>query len=342
MLSLQSLFRRTAKPAPKAADPGLHEVLVHAVSPVSDRAVLLELRPVSGTHALSPYAAGAHVDLHLGQRLVRQYSLISMGAHEESYFVCVQREDAGRGGSLAVHQRVRVGDTLRVSAPRNTFALRNDREPALLLAGGVGITPLVSMAEQLHSTGTRFELHAYARNAQILPLHAHLGARPYRENVEQHFSDSGDSFRTSSPDTLTSPGSMRAIYVCGPQSFIDLAKNRAAEAGWDPTDIMSEQFTASTGSGDTTARAPFTVIAASTGQAMEVGPDDSIADVLERNGYQTYRSCGEGYCGSCLTRVVAGIPEHRDVIQSDAEHAANTQINVCCSRSRTPILELEV
>ena len=105
---------------------------------------------------------------------------------------------------------------------------------------------------------------------------------------------------------------------------------------------MSEQFTGHTGNSDATASDTFTVVAASTGQAMKVGPNDSIAEVLERNGYETYRSCGEGYCGSCLTRVMAGTPEHRDVVQSDAEHAANTQINVCCSRSRTPILELDI
>lgn len=118
------------------------------------------------------------------------------------------------------------------------------------------------------------------------------------------------------------------------------AHARAIEAGWPEDCILSERFAA--GSDGDPEGAPFTVIAASTGQAMEVAPEETIADVFERNGYETYRSCGQGYCGSCVTRVLSGTPDHRDTAQSADEHAANRRINVCCSRSLTPILELDI
>jgi vanillate O-demethylase ferredoxin subunit len=273
--------------------------------------------------------------------MVRQYSLIDFGTHNENYFICVQHEETGRGGSRAVHQQLSTGDILHISVPRNTFALRDVHEPTLLLAGGIGLTPLISMAQELHRAGTSFELHTYSRNASSLPLHDKLAALPFAQSLTHHFSDQGDSFRTSHPAALTNPaGPAQTIYICGPQQFIDLARSRAVEAGWEPAKNMSEQFTAAPTK--TLAGEAFTVIAASTGQSMEVGPEESIADVLERNGYETYRSCGEGYCGSCITRVISGTPEHRDIAQSDAEHAANTHINICCSRSHTPTLEIDI
>lgn len=340
--SLRSLFSRRENPGPRVAGDPLRHVRVHAISAVSERALLLDLRAAPEAPELGAFSPGAHLDLHVDDRLVRQYSIVGSPRDGDGYLVCVQREDNGRGGSLAVHERVQVGDELRISAPRNTFSLRSDAESALLLAGGVGITPLVSMAEQLHRVGTDFELHAYARDRASLPLADFLESRSYRDHVVPHFSSTGDSFRSSWPKALTEPASVGAIYLCGPQAFIDLARSRAIEAGWDPADVLSEQFVPSAPTAVDAAAGTFTVVAASTRQAMDVAPHETIADVLERNGYETYRSCGQGYCGSCVTRVVSGTPDHRDETQSEAEHATNSQINVCCSRSLSPVLELDI
>lgn len=333
--------RQTSKrtSTPTSSSPGLQTVTVSAIKPASDRAVLIELRTADSQTDLAPFTAGAHIDLHVDARLVRQYSLVGSEHDTERYLICVQREEAGRGGSRAVHDRMRVGDVLTVSAPRNTFNLGPGVRRALLLAGGVGITPLTTIADRLHRDGVPFELHAYASSAEALPLRALLEASAYRSSVVPHYSRSGDSFRTQSPQALSAPDAGGVVCVCGPRGFIDEVRDRAVAAGWPEGAVLAELFTAHdadvTGSG-------FTVVAASTGQRMTVGDNESIAAVLERNGYETSRSCGQGYCGSCVTRVIQGVPDHRDDYQSEAEHAANTHINVCCSRSLTPELVLDL
>lgn len=307
---------------------------------VSDRAVLLELLAADDA-LLEPFTPGAHIDLHIGTGVVRQYSLVDVERSAGSYVICVQREPAGRGGSIAVHDSIREGDTVQISSPRDTFGMVEPAGRVVLLAAGVGVTPLVSMAAHLHRSGADFEFHAYARSARALPLRRHLESAPYRDQLVVHDSSLGDSFRSFAPTGLAQPEDGGAVYACGPESFVTLARDRALEAGWRPEQFRSERFTPAgpAPSGDSS---PFTVITASTGERMAVTPEESIADVLERHGYDTYRSCGQGYCGSCVTRVISGVPDHRDDTQSAEEHAANSHINVCCSRSLTPVLELDV
>lgn len=342
-----SLFRsrrsEAKKPttSPPQASVSLTRRRVRVVSkePVSDRAVLLELRDAEGA-VLEPFEAGAHIDLQIAPGLIRQYSLVDIGRNDGAYTICVQRED-GRGGSIAVHDRVREGDTLTISPPRNTFPLTQPDGRMLLLAAGVGVTPLVSMAAHLHRTGADFEFHAYTRSPNALPLREHLESGAYRDRVFVHDSSRGDSFRTSAPRLLYQPVEGGAVYVCGPEAFVALARERASDAGWGPEQFHSERF-APAAPPEPEGSAPFTVVAASTGQEMSVAPDESIADVLERHGYETYRSCGQGYCGSCVTRVISGIPDHRDETQSPEEHARDSHINLCCSRSLSAVLELDV
>lgn len=342
-----SLFRSRRSDAKNRAAPATARFseprqLVRVVrrESASDRAVLLELRAADGV-ALEPFEAGAHIDLHIAPGLIRQYSLIDVERSDGAYVICVQREKNGRGGSTAVHDRVREGETLAISSPRNTFGLKQPSGRVLLLAAGVGVTPLVSMAAHLHRSGSNFEFHVYTRFKNTLPLAHYLESAHYRDHVFVHDSSLGDSFRTSAPSALKLPVDGGAVYACGPEAFVTLARDRALNAGWRTEQFHSERFSPASPPvfGDSSS---FTVVAASTGEEMMVTPGESIADVLERHGYETYRSCGQGYCGSCVTRVVAGIPDHRDDTQSADEHAANSHINVCCSRSLTPTLELDV
>ena len=342
-LSLFRSRRSTGKaPAPRPAGPaaGLRIVRVARKEAVSDRAVLLELRAVGGA-PMEPFTPGAHIDLRIGPGVVRQYSLVDVERSAGSYVICVQREPAGRGGSIAVHESIREGDTVEISLPRNTFAMDASAGRVVLLAAGVGVTPLVSMAAHLHRSGADFEFHAYTSSGSALPLRRHLESAPYRDQLVVHDSSLGDSFRSFAPAGLAQSEDGGAVYACGPEGFVTLAQDRAIEAGWRPEQFHSEQFTP-TSPAPSGNSLPFTVIAASTGEEMPVAPDESIADALERRGYDTYRSCGQGYCGSCLTRVISGVPDHRDDTQSAEEHAANSHINVCCSRSLTPVLELDV
>lgn len=307
---------------------------------VSDDAVLLQLDAADPEVRLAPFRAGDHLEVHVRPGLVRQYSLVGVPGAPGGYLVCVRREPYGRGGSIAVHDDLVLGAAFEVSAPRSTFRLVPEARKALLIGGGIGLTPLVSMAEQLSRDGLDFEFHVYARNAAALPMHAELATRAWGRSVYRHFSDEGDSFRTSGPPALGAADMESAVYVCGPPGFIELAISRAAAAGWPSDRVVMERFAPPAVNEE--AATAFDVIAASTGERMAVGRDESIAAVLERHGYETYRSCSQGYCGSCVVGVRSGLPDHRDDFQTDAQHAANTQINVCVSRSLTPTLELDV
>lgn len=307
------------------------EVVVHAQTLASERALLLELRAAGGG-PLPTADAGAHIDLHLS-RLVRQYSLIDTGSSDR-YLICVQHEPYGRGGSTHVHRQLRVGDRLHISEPRNTFALEPESHHAVLLAGGIGVTPLLSMAAALNAAGGSFELHCYSRGA--MPLREYIEAQPYRDRTTFHDSGTGDSLRNGSPRLPA----QSVVYACGPPGFLEAAAAHAATAGISAEAMRSERFQLEEPvdvSGDA-----FTVVAASSGERMAVTEDETIAGVLERHGYEVALSCEQGICGSCVTGVLAGIPDHRDEVQTAAEHAANTQINVCVSRSRSPILTLDI
>jgi vanillate O-demethylase ferredoxin subunit len=314
------------------------EVIVHRMTRSSDRTLLIELRPTHPLATLPSFEPGAHIDVHLGS-LVRQYSLINADDEGQQYVICVLREASSRGGSAFVHERLRVGDRLTVSAPRNTFPLASHPHHAVLIGGGIGITPLLSMAESLHRRGASFELHCYATSEYSLPMREFLDGRHYLDRIQLHFSEMGDSFRDL-PLYLSARPADTVAYVCGPKGFIETSLRHTEVAGWDASTVRVERFEVSAPV-ELSGRA-FMVVAHSTGEELPVGDDETIAEVLERAGYQVFLSCEQGICGSCITGVLAGVPDHRDEVQSTAEHGANTQINICCSRSLTPVLELDI
>lgn len=279
---------------------------------------------------------GAHIDLHLpaARALIRQYSVVDASG-EDSYVVAVQDEPEGRGGSRYVHERLRVGDHVKISAPRSTFPLALDR-PAVLLAGGIGITPLIAMADALAAAGTPFELHGFANGE--LPLSDLIATRAWASSVRAYDTRVVNPLRdatlawTITPDTI--------VYACGPGSFLDSVRTAALSAGVPEEAVRVERFAIDEPvslEGDA-----FTVVAATTGERMPVAEGETIAEVLDRHGYEVVLSCEQGICGSCLTGVLSGVPDHRDEIQTAAEHAANDQINVCVSRSCTPDLVLDL
>ncbi|SIT72266.1 PDR/VanB family oxidoreductase [Microbacterium sp. RU33B] len=331
--------RRASKGPSSASRDGLQRVRVVEKIPVSDKAVLLRLAAADEGQRLVHYPAGAHLDVHVKPGVVRQYSLVGRPGADDHYLVCVQREPDGRGGSIAVHDEIAGGELLDVSHPRSTFDLVPSARRAVLIGGGIGLTPLMSMAEHLHAESIDFEFHVYAKNPSALPLGERLEARPWTDRIRRHFSDDGDSFRDGSPQALVVPDPDGAVYICGPRGFIDLARDRALAAGWPADRVVVEQFSPASRA---TAQRPLDVVVASSKERIAVGAEESIADALERHGYETYRSCGQGFCGSCVVRVVAGVPDHRDDFQTPQQHAANTHINVCVSRALTPVLELDV
>ncbi len=319
--------------------PELLEVVVSRRDPAGERVLLIELRAADPDVALPPFEAGSHIDLHVGP-FVRQYSLLGSDDDAGRYLVGVLRERDGRGGSAAIHDTLEVGDRLQISPPRNTFPLDLAAEHSVLVAGGIGITPLVAMAERLHREGASFELHVYSPSPETMPLREHLGLRPWRERVVAHYSSAGDSFRGNAPAVIPRPSPGVVVYLCGPMGMIASATSYAAAAEWPRDAVHVERF--ERGEPLETGGDAFTVLAASTGQELGVGEEETIAEVLQRHGYETFLSCEQGMCGSCITTVLAGVPDHRDEVQTAAEHAANDRINICCSRSLTPVLELDI
>lgn len=329
------------------------DVIVHAVTLASATSRSYELRPVTGT--LPPFDAGAHIDVHLdradgGPALIRPYSLCNSPREKDRYLICVHREDTGRGGSLALHREITVGRRLRVSAPRNLFPLVSARR-YVLVAGGIGITPLLSMAETLAARGAPFRLHHYTSSAARAPLAERLAESSFAGRVVSHRGDRGDSVRTGLPGDLLVPDPETAVYVCGPAGFMACVRDGASALGWRPEQLHTERFTPTPGPAPTPtvgasvpheAGTGFTVRLASTGERYPVPADRTIADVLTAHGVEIGLSCEQGMCGACLTPVLAGEPDHRDEVQSPAEQAANTHITLCCSRAHSAELLLDL
>ncbi|MCZ4313614.1 PDR/VanB family oxidoreductase [Comamonadaceae bacterium G21597-S1] len=301
----------------------------------------LELAPVSGT--LPPFTAGAHIDVELpahGGTLVRQYSLCNDPHGARHYQIAVLRESASRGGSQAVHDTVAEGDLLHVSAPRNHFPLAADAPFHLLLAGGIGITPLLAMAEHLSHIGASYALHAASRSRAQAPFLERIAGSGLAGHAQHYFS-SGDGARRLDIDaTLRAAPPGSHLYVCGPQRFIDAALDTAHALAWPEARLHREYFAAEPVA--TAGDGGFELEIASSGKVIAVLPQQTALQALNEAGLDIPSSCEQGVCGTCLTGVKSGQPEHRDLYLTDEEKAANDQFLPCCSRARSERLVLDL
>ncbi|MCS0627894.1 PDR/VanB family oxidoreductase [Telluria mixta] len=300
--------------------------------------VSIELAAADGT-ALPPFSAGSHIDVEVGPGVVRQYSLCNDPLEQHRYLIGVLREPQSRGGSRAVHDIIQVGDIIPISTPKNHFPLT----PAgryLLLAGGIGITPILSMAERLSSTDAEFTMHYCTRSLERTAFRERILKSGYSNRVRFHFDadaagkkfDLAAMLHTAPPDTH--------LYVCGPAGFIEFVTAAAKAQGWKDERVHFEYFGAAPQ--DTTGDQPFEVRIASTGLAYTVAAGKTVIQVLEANGVEVPVSCEQGVCGTCVTRVLEGVPDHRDHYLTEDEHAANDQFTPCCSRSKSPLLVLDL
>lgn len=288
---------------------------------------------------LPPFEAGAHVDLFLENGLTRQYSLCNDPADRGRYQIAVLREPTSRGGSAYVHEALTEGATLDISVPRNLFALDEAAEEHLLFAGGVGVTPILAMARRLHALGSPFVLHYCARDRSRAAFLDELSAAPFAEAVRLSFDAEPDT-RLDLDATLARPAPERRLYVCGPDGFMTHVIDGALARGWTPAQIRKEHFAAApVAEGEDQ---PFELLIASTGQVVPVAAGQTAAQALEAAGVFVPVSCEQGVCGTCLTRVTDGEPDHRDAFQTDEERAANDQFTPCCSRARSPRLVLDL
>jgi vanillate O-demethylase ferredoxin subunit len=288
---------------------------------------------------LPAFDAGAHVDLQLPNGLARSYSLFNDPRERDRYRVAVGLDAASRGGSRYVHQDLRVGALLPVSAPRNNFPLHAADGPVVLIAGGIGVTPIHCMAQVLTSRGQPWQLLYAARSrktAAFVPQLLAL-AREARAHVQFHFDDESGSVADIASYLGSAPSDSHA-YCCGPVPMLGAFETAAASA-LPAGHVHVEYFKAKA---PVSLAGSFQMELRKTGKFCEVPEGKSMLDVLLDAGVDIPYSCMDGICGSCETRVLAGTPDHRDSVLSDKQRASNEVVMVCCSRSKSDLLVLDL
>ncbi|CAB3766673.1 PDR/VanB family oxidoreductase [Paraburkholderia solisilvae] len=306
-----------------------------------------ELVDPSGAN-LPPFDAGSHIDIHLGDGLIRQYSLCNSPADTKRYVIAVLKDEKGRGGSKAVHEKLRVQDIVRVSRPRNHFPLATDAGKVILLAGGIGVTPLKSMAHALEAQGVDYALHYCARDADCTAFGNELAALAASGHVHYHFDGGSAQGRLDIGRLLTRPSHGEHVYYCGPAGFMQACAE--ATRHWPKGSVHFEHFKAPEKppvsqplrDGRLPGAAPdsFEVVLAKSGRIVPVDQGQSIADALNEAGAPVPTSCCAGLCATCKVRYLDGEVDHRDFILSDDERADH--LTVCVSRAKSARLVLDL
>lgn len=287
---------------------------------------------------LPQFEAGAHIDVHLKNGLTRQYSLSNCSSENNRYVIGVLHDEQSRGGSRCIHNDYNEGDLLTIGLPRNLFTLHPQTKKAVLFAGGIGITPILSMAYRLRAQNIPFELHYFVRSHEMIAFYG---------NLTQHFADQTHFHIQNQADTqcdmakaMQQPDSNKHLYVCGPTGFMQFVMQSAETAGWQAEQLHQEHFAAP--KTDHSKDESFILEIKGTERRIEIKPEQTVSQALLEHGFNVPISCEQGVCGTCITRVVSGTPDHRDVFMTDEEHALNNQFTPCCSRSKSKHLVIEL
>jgi ferredoxin-NADP reductase len=302
----------------------------------TDTVRVLRLARTDGT-PFDPYPAGAHIDVTGPTGITRPYSLCGSPDDLGAYTIAVKREESSRGGSQALHDKTEQGTELTLGAPRQLFGLAADAGEHHLVAAGIGITPLLAMAYELHARRAEFRLHYVARSRAEAAFAGLIERGPFADRAAFHFGLGREATAAVlAAHLLTLPADAH-VYTCGPRGFMDRVAALAARAL--PVDhIHRELFQA----GELPPAGESFEVELDTGEVYTVPPDKSIAEVLEQHGVPLETSCREGICGTCVLRVVEGEPDHRDHCLSAREKAAGDQIAACVSRAKSPRLVVEL
>lgn len=320
-----------------AQEPGAEQRLtlrVTALTWEAEGVLSVYLRHPDGTD-LPTWAPGAHLDLHLPGGHVRQYSLNGSPADRSTWRVSVLREPASRGGSRAVHDTLRPGDILDVTGPRNRFPLVASPR-YLFVAGGIGITPILTMITNAEAAGADWSLLYGGRTRSgmaFLPDLASHGDRVLIRPQDEYGLLDLDAF-------VGAPRERTLVYACGPEALLGALEHRCAD--WPPGTLHLERFTAKPPPPTADDDQPFELVLRRTGRSITVPTGSTILQALEEHGISALNSCREGICGTCETKVVEGIPDHRDSLLSPQERAANDTMMICVGRARCPRLVLDL
>jgi vanillate O-demethylase ferredoxin subunit len=303
-----------------------------------------EFTPLDGKKIAS-IDPGSHIDIHIGPRLIRQYSLINSPVDRNCYRIAVQREDQGRGGSLAMHRELSIDTEVKLSFPRNNFAMDFSANRKILLAGGIGITPLLSMALYCDRKKLDFELHYSTRSADRAAFSSLLTKLSRKSSVNLYHDETSESQHFNPENVLADCDADAHVYICGPAGFIDACYNSALKVYSDEC-IHIERFTAAVAKdseavGDTPDQG-FNVILQKSNLEVWVSPEQTLLDAVMDAGVDLPFSCEQGICGTCITRVIKGKPDHRDAYLNDQEKASNQSMALCVSRCHGDEITLDI
>jgi ferredoxin-NADP reductase len=288
---------------------------------------------------LPPFTAGSHIDLHLPNGMIRSYSLVNDQKERHRYVIAVSNDAASRGGSKLIHETVRAGDIITISHPRNNFALHEVARHSVLIAGGIGITPLVSMIRRLEALGCSWELFYAARTRPAAAFLDELKAfRPdAHPNLHLTFDQEPDARTIDLPAIVRAAPRDAHLYCCGPVPMLEAFE--AATADRPSGHVHVEYFKARE---KPAAEGGFEVKLVRSNQTIAVQAGQTILDALLAAGVSANYACTEGVCGTCETKVLGGMPDHRDLFLSKEEQEANKTIMICCSGSKSSTLVLDI
>lgn len=313
------------------------KALVKSMRHEADNIVSIELLPKSGV-VFPRFEAGAHIDVHLPNGLIRSYSLCNDPNEVGRYVLGILNDRASRGGSSFIHSELRVGSTLEISPPRNNFRLEEDAGLSVLIAGGIGVTPLLAMARRLKQLGRPIVMLYCSRSrteAAFIPELEALGIKLQR-HVDDETGGPPDlkAFLSAQPDEAH-------FYSCGPSPMLDAFERICSELGYANTHI--ERFHASAiPAPSREAHASYVVELRKSGKSLTIANGQSILEAVLKAGVDCSYSCQEGICGACETKVLEGLPDHRDQVLSDAEQASNTMMMICVSGCKSDRLVLDL
>lgn len=323
---------------PTPEDTALLKMRVAAISKSGRDIRVFDLEPIDG-RKLPEGSAGGHIEVHPGEGLIRQYSLVAHDTQANRYCIAVKLDVNGRGGSRAMHG-LKQGDEIAIARPRNNFVLYETAPRFVLVAGGIGITPLLSMVHRLHQMGKPFELHVCARDEGAVPFREQLESGPLAGSAAIHLDGPDGRSAMDLGAVLAPPGKNDLLYICGPQPFMDWLRREAVTRGWDEDQVRIESFSAAIA--DDSEDRVFEVELARSGRKVTVSADRTIIDALALEGIEVKFACMQGTCGTCATDIVEGEAEHRDAYFSDDEKAQNQQMCLCVSRARGERLVLDI
>ena len=319
-------------------ESGWFDVVVRSATRDAGNVLILDLERPDG--ALPSFTAGSHVAIHCGEDLIRHYSLFGPRTSPTSYRLGVKVADDSRGGSKWIGESARLGQTMRISFPRNNFPLVPGIRDYLFLSGGIGITPLLSMLEELRDQGRRARLVHLCRSAQDLAFAPWLQDLGTFHDVHVHCDSAVGSLYDIVAE-LERAADDTAVYCCGPTPMMNIVRSFGVQRS--RIDDFHFEFFASAGPVDATdASAAFTAVLHSTGREVNVAAGETLLAALRRAGVSVESECEEGVCGTCTLRVVSGLPDHRDFYLTSSERAANDVVLACVSRCMGTRFELDL